>query len=47
MKDYSLTKKEAKEFILYFNETEEELIIYYTSGEVERKKIRQKTKEIF
>lgn len=44
MKDYSLTKKEAKEFILYFNEAEEELIIYYASGEVERRKNTSKNK---
>ena len=44
MKDYSLTGKEAEKFILYFNETEEELIIHYASGEVEIRKNTSKNR---
>lgn len=34
MKDYSLSKEEKQKFVLFFNETEEELIVHYASGEV-------------
>lgn len=44
MKDYSLTKKNKKTFILYFEETDTLLIVHYASGEIKIFKNNLKTK---